>query len=73
MTFATTLDEVLYLRSENERLRERCEAYKGQVEAGAVEIDQLRALLQESLGIIPDGGSQVIDFAMRVSDKLGHT
>jgi hypothetical protein len=31
------------LRDEIERLRERCEAYKGQVEAGAAEIGRLKA------------------------------
>jgi len=31
------------LEAEIERLRERCEAYKGQVEAGSHEIDRLRA------------------------------
>ncbi len=32
--------------AEIERLRERCEAYKGQVEAGAHEIERLRAALE---------------------------
>ncbi len=33
------------LEAEIERLRERCEAYKGQVKAGAAEIERLRAAL----------------------------
>ena len=37
------------MRFETERLTERCAAYKGQVEAGAAEIDRLRAANAELL------------------------
>jgi multidrug resistance efflux pump len=37
--------EVEELRAKLERLTERCEAYKGQVEAGAAEIARLKALV----------------------------
>lgn len=33
---------------EIERLQQQCESYKGQVEAGAKEIERLRAALKES-------------------------
>ncbi len=37
---------------EIERLRERCEAYKGQVMAGSAEIDRLRTALRVVLNFI---------------------
>ncbi len=42
-------------RSEEiERLRERCEGYKGQVLTGSIEIDRLRARIAELLTEIDD-------------------
>ncbi len=38
-----------------ERLRERCEAYKGQVKAGAAEIERLRAALTQIKSIVAPG------------------
>lgn len=39
--------EIGKMRAEIERLQERCEAYKGQVESGAMMIERLRAALTE--------------------------
>jgi len=47
------------LQAEIERLRERCEAYKGQVEAGSHEIERLRSELGTALDrfkLIKEGG-----------------
>lgn len=40
--FTGIAHRIAWQHQEIERLRERCEAYKGQVEAGAVEIERLR-------------------------------
>lgn len=47
---ATVFDakaEIERLRAENEKLRERCDGYKGQVKVGGAEIDRYRAVTTE--------------------------
>lgn len=49
---------------EIDRLRERCAAYKGQVEAGAGEIARLRAILRDSRDHVPWDVLKRIDAAL---------
>lgn len=55
--------EIAGLQAEVERLRERCDAYKGQVEAGSSQIEQLKDSLRWAMDEIDVLSNKLCGFA----------
>jgi chromosome segregation ATPase len=53
------------------RLTERCEAYKGQVEAGAVRIEAAEGLAEDFVGLVAEGDARERALKERVAEMEG--